>query len=756
MSTNIQGTYVAPTCTNLTQSVSRAGSLTQAVTPMVLTTGLNYSKTYTATFAISSANPSTISFAPSAGTGNIVATRASNTFTVSSSYTAATGVTVNNWAHFQAWMQSMQVVTDNTVWPNPAFTIATSVTDGTTTLTGTISVGQLDATVPSTPGIPTYVRNWNTNIVVNWAAAVQAFGPGIGGYYIYRNGTGSVYATVTGTGTTYTDTSVTNTGSYSYQIQAYDLSGTPILSAISSASTAPIAVNPTTPGVPTTTRNWNTNVVINWAGSTQSVGPGVAGYYIYRNGTGSVYATVTGAGTLTYTDTSVTNTGSYTYQIQAYDGTTVPLVSTISSGTTAPIATTPTAPVLSINKTSRTSAILTWTAGTQSVGPGVQGYRVYRNSVLFATITSGLTTTDSSLVIDTQYDYHVNTIDFTTVPLVSADSNTQSVTPVFITNYSTTAVQTSPDTVTWTSRTLPATSNWTGATPGTQTIVIVTASANTSAAYTYDAITWTAATMPSNGPYTTPVYGSSTYVSTKTASTTAFAYSTNGTTWSAGTFPTSGAWTVVYGGGQWVAFQANVSTNVCMSSTDGINWTNRTFPTTQTWFDVAYGGGTFVATNTASTTTHAYSTNGGVSWTTMTAPVLNGYSAWNGSEWRMCTNLTGATAASSSTDGITWTSAVAMPASGLWGRPVYASPLSLWYNGQLVSGTAGGRVTGGNTVSNWTTTSGGTGGQPAYLNGKLVVPGLAASNSVSVSTNGTTWVSNSTLAGSGPVTITFG
>ena len=71
-------------------------------------------------------------------------------------------------------------------------------------------------------------------------------------------------------------------------------------------------------------------VSLSWNASSDNGGPGVGGYYIYRNGnTTTPVATVT-SGTA-FSDTGLTDTTTYTYQVAAFDKSTPATVSTPSS-----------------------------------------------------------------------------------------------------------------------------------------------------------------------------------------------------------------------------------------------------------------------------------------------------------------------------------------------------------------------------------------------------------------------------------------
>jgi regulation of enolase protein 1 (concanavalin A-like superfamily) len=99
------------------------------------------------------------------------------------------------------------------------------------------------------------------------------------------------------------------------------------------------------PTVPTglkTTAVTTSNIALSWTASTDlpaSGGTGVAGYFVYRNGTSTPIATVKAS--TSFTDTGLTSGTTYTYQVAAFDGATP---ANVSARTAAISATTTTEP----------------------------------------------------------------------------------------------------------------------------------------------------------------------------------------------------------------------------------------------------------------------------------------------------------------------------------------------------------------------------------------------------------------------------
>jgi hypothetical protein len=171
--------------------------------------------------------------------------------------------------------------------------------------------------------------------------------------------------------------------------------------------------------------------------------------------------------------------------------------------------------------------------------------------------------------------------------------------------------------------------------------VAVGGSGGTSAiASSPDGITWTSRTAPAGATqtYSGVAYGPTGYGNASTsvglfvAITTGSnitAYSTNGTTWTrGGDLPSSTTWsTVKYGNGRFVAL-ATGTTTVAYSYNGGANWYTSTsagsagLPISQSWTGLAYGQGQFLATASGATpTVTATSSSGNLITLTSTAGI---------------------------------------------------------------------------------------------------------------------------------------
>lgn len=161
------------------------------------------------------------------------------------------------------------------------------------------------------PTVPQNVHSTSiksSTVSLAWDASSDAM-TSVAGYTVYRNGAsiGSV------TGTTFTDTGRTQNTSYTYEVDAYDIvnnrsaKSDPLI-----VTTSPDAEPPTVPQNLRTTAVTYKNVAIAWDASTDNIA--LTGYTVYRNGTSIATTTAT-----TYNDTTVAQSTTYTYEVDAYD-----------------------------------------------------------------------------------------------------------------------------------------------------------------------------------------------------------------------------------------------------------------------------------------------------------------------------------------------------------------------------------------------------------------------------------------------------
>jgi parallel beta-helix repeat protein len=266
-----------------------------------------------------------------------------------------------------------------------------------------------DWTPPSVPGNLTATATSPTQVNLTWAASTDNIG--VGGYTVYRNG--SQLATVGAGILAYSDTSAVASTSYDYTVDAIDSTGNHSAQSQPATVTTPSPPDssaPSTPGGLAALAPGSTQVNLSWNASTDNVG--VSGYTVYRNG--STLATVSGT-TLSYTDSAVTASTSYSYAVDAFDAagnhSAQSAPATVTTPAPAGDTTPPTTPAgLAASAPGPTQVNLTWNASTDSVG--VTGYTVYRNGSTLGTVSGATRTyTDTTVAAATNYSYTVDAFD---------------------------------------------------------------------------------------------------------------------------------------------------------------------------------------------------------------------------------------------------------------------------------------------------------------------------------------------------------
>ncbi len=264
-----------------------------------------------------------------------------------------------------------------------------------------------DTQPPSVPSALTATAASATRVNLSWSASTDNVG--VTGYTIYRGGT--QLATVGGSSLAYSDSTVTPSTSYSYTVDAVDAAGNHSAQSAAAAVTTPAAADTQAPSVPNgiaATAASATRVNLSWSASSDNVG--VTGYTIYRGGT--QLATV-GGSTLTYSDTTVTPSTSYSYTIDAYDAAGNHSAQSAAAAVTTPAADAqaPTVPSgLTATAASATRVNLSWSASSDNVG--VTGYTIYRGGTQLATVGgSTLTYSDTTVTPSTSYSYTVDAYD---------------------------------------------------------------------------------------------------------------------------------------------------------------------------------------------------------------------------------------------------------------------------------------------------------------------------------------------------------
>jgi fibronectin type 3 domain-containing protein len=174
--------------------------------------------------------------------------------------------------------------------------------------------------------------------------------------------------------------------------------------AFSTMIVGPDTTPPAVPAAPTDTSVSGTGTTITWTPTTDNVG--VAGYYIYRNGT-----VVTQLAVPPFQDTGLTPGFTYAYTISAFDAQGNKSAQSAPLEVTTINTTPPTVPTnLKATAVTSKSVSLSWSPSTDPGGMG--GYRVFRGTSpssmkMIAGYVTATSYTDSYLSPSTTYYYEV-------------------------------------------------------------------------------------------------------------------------------------------------------------------------------------------------------------------------------------------------------------------------------------------------------------------------------------------------------------
>jgi hypothetical protein len=137
---------------------------------------------------------------------------------------------------------------------------------------------------------------------------------------------------------------------------------------------------------------------------------GVTGYSLYRDG---ILLVVVGNNSLMVEDATVNNGGIYAYSVVAFDqaGNNSPQSSPVEVSINYIDTEAPSVPTnLSASTSNPTEVVLSWNASTDNVG--VNGYTIYRDALLLATVdVLTFSFTDSTVTPNTQFTYTVDAFD---------------------------------------------------------------------------------------------------------------------------------------------------------------------------------------------------------------------------------------------------------------------------------------------------------------------------------------------------------
>lgn len=245
---------------------------------------------------------------------------------------------------------------------------------------------------PSAPASLTYKAN-PAQVALTWSRVATSSSAPLTGYRVRRNG----ILLATTTALAFTDTKVVAGTTYSYTVAGYGVAGESTAPALVAVA-VPTPVAPSRPASVSATLT-PSQVTLTWAPVATSVAAPVTGYNVYRDG--SLLRSVK---TATFADSTVAAGDSHTYAITAVGG--GGESTTITKAIVVPYPLAPVRPASLSSVVSATQVRLIWATVVSSVSAPRTGYKVYRNGVLVATVTT-TTYTDTAVAAGTRYTYTV-------------------------------------------------------------------------------------------------------------------------------------------------------------------------------------------------------------------------------------------------------------------------------------------------------------------------------------------------------------
>lgn len=277
---------------------------------------------------------------------------------------------------------------------------------------------QGDTTPPTAPANLTASVSGSA-IALTWSASSDNVM--VAGYHLERcqgSGCASFAQIASPTGTSYSDSTAAPSVTYQYRVRAFDEVGNNSGYSNTASATLPDTTPPTVPtGLSASAASWST-VNLSWAASTDNVG--VAGYRVYRNG-----SQIGTTGSTSYTDGSTAPSTTYSYTVSAYDAAGNNSAQSVAAGATTPAEPVPAAPTgLTGTPVADNQVNLSWSAASDAGGPGIGGYRVFRNGSQIGT-TASTSFSDTGVSAFNSYTYTVQAYD--TFGLSSSQSSVLSI-----------------------------------------------------------------------------------------------------------------------------------------------------------------------------------------------------------------------------------------------------------------------------------------------------------------------------------------
>jgi hypothetical protein len=334
---------------------------------------------------------------------------------------------------------------------------------------------------------------------------------------------------------------------------------------------------------------------------------------------------------------------------------------------------------------------------------------------------------------------------------------------------------TSPDGITWTSRSSAVDNDWRSVIYGNGQFVAISNNGSgsqvmkSSSGITQprvlgknDGVVWATSTSAVDNAWSSVTYGNGLFVAVANSGTgNRVMTSPDGITWTSRTSAVDNGWvSITYGNGLFVAVSWTGTGNRVMTSPDGITWTSRTSAVDNQWRSVTYGNGLFVVVANTGTDDRVMTSPDGITWTSRTSASTVGNS-WrsvtygNGLFVAVASNTFEYDTVMTSPDGITWTSRTSAADNG-WQSITYGNGLFVAVAG---SGT-GNRVMTSPDGINWTSRTSAADNQwmsVTYGNSLFVAVAYnGTGNRVMTSATGTTWAIASSTADNNWYGVTYG
>jgi fibronectin type 3 domain-containing protein len=252
-------------------------------------------------------------------------------------------------------------------------------------------------------------------VVLSWAAPSSDGGSAITVYLIYRGtsyGNEVLLDRVSASETFYTDKAVKNGQTYYYRVSAVNKEKEEGTSASTKATPISIVTKPSAPQKLQSAAS-DGYVYLKWIAPDDDGGSAIVEYRIYR-GTSSdaeSYLDSVSAPTTSYTDRTVTNDLIYYYKVSAENSVGEGEMSnevdarpkSSLTQTTAPLVTTPSAPLNFKVSAGDGNVNLEWREPSDDGGSPITNYNIYRG-----TVSNVLSYTDDNVINDQRYYYQVS------------------------------------------------------------------------------------------------------------------------------------------------------------------------------------------------------------------------------------------------------------------------------------------------------------------------------------------------------------